>query len=356
MDDAKTIEEYSIQEKDFLVVMVSKPKTKAAGSTTKKSTSSAASATNSEASTPAQSVTLSPAVPVAPQATPNEAKPPTTESTETKEDKPAESTGGSSSAAPADSFVRDAAYNEAISNLVSFGFEIDQVKRAMRAAFNNPDRAAEYLFNGIPAGLGGEPASTGSAPTTTDSTSSTTSPAPTAEGEQPAAADNTTASTETTGSRYVNLFDEAETAATTGTGAANTSGNPLAFLQGPQMEQLRPLIQSNPELLQGLIQQIAQNNPQALQMINEHPQEFLQILAQGLGEEEGDEFDAPGDDGMDLGGDTQYISITPEDNAAIERLMDLGFERDRVIEAFIACEKNEELAANYLFDHGNGDF
>ena len=46
--------------------------------------------------------------------------------------------------------------------------------------------------------------------------------------------------------------------------------------------------------------------------------------------------------------------LTEEDNQIINRLKNLGdFSYERVVEAYIVCNKNEDLTANYLFEQNN---
>lgn len=112
-------------------------------------------------------------------------------------------------------------------------------------------------------------------------------------------------------------------AATAGTGAAATAGtgagagltagmgaNFEALRNNPNFLQLRNIVQSNPQLLEPIIQNIAQGNPQFAQLITQNPEAFLQLLAEGAGE--GGEGGAlpPG-----------AIQVTPEEAEAIQRVI-----------------------------------
>ena len=62
---------------------------------------------------------------------------------------------------------------------------------------------------------------------------------------------------------------------------------------------------------------------------------------------------AGGAGGRNAGGGA--IRVSPEEMEAIERLVQLGFPKHKAAEAYFACDKNEEMAANFLFEHGFED-
>ena len=49
------------------------------------------------------------------------------------------------------------------------------------------------------------------------------------------------------------------------------------------------------------------------------------------------------------------IQVSQEEMEAINRLVSLGFPKHKAAEAYFACDKNEELAANFLFESGGED-
>ncbi|KAJ3141496.1 hypothetical protein HK101_003372, partial [Irineochytrium annulatum] len=371
LGDDVTVESCNIKEKDFLVVMVTKvrigghdlrlvltpqqpkatPSTAAASSTASAPAPAPAPAPQPAAPTPATDSATPPAP--APGPTPMEGNVATD---------PAATSAPSSF--DASTLATGASYNAAVQNMIEMGFPREEVLRAMRAAFNNPDRAAEYLMVGIPEGLEpmGPPAGAGAPRPAT--AGAAPAPAAPASGGTPAAA--TPPATAGGGAQpYVNLFD-AGVAATQqsrgggGAGAAAGGAPNAAAMQqvaglrnSPQFQQIRQLIRSQPQLLQPLLQQLSETNPQLVQAITQNPEMIAQILddgGEGLSEGAGG---AGGAEGGDAG--AQYITITPEEDAAINRLAALGFDRQRAAEAFFACDKNEELAANLLFDSMNQD-
>jgi UV excision repair protein RAD23 len=75
----------------------------------------------------------------------------------------------------------------------------------------------------------------------------------------------------------------------------------------------------------------------------------MQILLEG-DDGELNTDDAAGDESVASLPNIHYIDITAEEKEAIDRLVAMGFDRAQAIEAYLACDKNEDLAANFLFD------
>jgi len=328
LGDDDPLSKYNIDEKKFIVVMLSKPKA-AAPAAASTPTPAPAAATPSPASTPAPAAvaappapTPAPTLPTSVTATPAEAPKEDEKMDESNVGTEVPNEGFLSTEVDADSgLVLGEDYNRMVQNIQDMGYERSQVEAALRASFNNPDRAVEYLLTGIPpqieVGGGG---GSGSA---------------------------------------------AAVAAVVGGGtpavpAAGGGGeNPLAFLRSHEMfQQIRSVIQQNPNMLSTMLQQIGQSNPQLLQIISQNQEEFIRMINEGdAGGEEG-EGGIPGlpSEGLeDAANQPGVIQVSPQDKEAIERLKALGFPEHLVVQAYFACEKNENLAANFLLSQDFDD-
>ncbi|NWZ60283.1 RD23A protein, partial [Haliaeetus albicilla] len=203
--------------------------------------------------------------------------------------------------------VTGSEYETMLTEIMSMGYERERVVAALRASYNNPHRAVEYLLTGIPG-----------------------SPEP----ERPPVQESRPPEQQAPEGQW--------------------GENPLEFLrEQPQFQNMRQVIQQNPALLPALLQQLGQENPQLLQQISQHQEQFIQMLNEPLGEL-GDlegEMGAIGDESPQM----NYIQVTPQEKEAIERLKALGFPESLVIQAYFACEKNENLAANFLLSQNFDD-
>lgn len=307
--DDDPITKYNIDEKKFIVVMVAKPK-----------------AAPTPAPPPAEPTPAPAPVQAEPAAVPAPATP---AATEEKDEKMEESGAAVATPAPASDagLVMGEDYNRMVQQIMDMGYEKERVEAALRASFNNPDRAVEYLLTGIPPQLelggGGAPAGTLPVPAAGSQEGGVGAPAAVpAPGE-----------------------------------------NPLAFLRDHEMfQQIRAVIQQNPSTLSTMLQQIGQSNPQLLQLISQNQDAFIRMINEGeTGGEEG-EAAIPGLPGEGvLGGPGEVldqpgvIQVSPADKEAIERLKALGFPEHLVVQAYFACEKNENLAANFLLSQNFDD-
>ncbi|XP_075758496.1 UV excision repair protein RAD23 homolog A isoform X2 [Pelodiscus sinensis] len=287
LSDDVAIKEYKIDEKNFVVVMVTKTKSSSGAPAPAPGDAAPASAPEPapSAGQPPAPAAGSDAI-LSPPAAPSEDKPP---------EEPAvlplpECTTGSVPSSgsvgrqddAASTLVTGSEYETMLTEIMSMGYERERVVAALRASYNNPHRAVEYLLTGIPGT---------SEPERAPIQESQAPEQPTPEGE-----------------------------------------NPLEFLRDqPQFQNMR--------------QQISQHQEQFIQMLNEPLGEVADIS-----DIEG-EIGAIGEEAPQM----NYIQVTPQEKEAIERLKALGFPESLVIQAYFACEKNENLAANFLLSQNFDD-
>ncbi|GJE94448.1 UV excision repair protein Rad23 [Phanerochaete sordida] len=360
LGDDKTVESCNIKEKGFLVLMVAKPKAepKPAAPTAPVAATSAAPSNPPAAAPAADAPAASTPAAAAPQ-------PPNAPILTPAQAAPVSAAPSSRAFNDENAFVTGTELQTTVQNMMEMGFERDQVMRALRASYNNPDRAVEYLFNGVPAHLeevaaGAQPQPPAQAPAAA-APAATPAAAPAPAGQLPPAIPfEQLPRAPAAAGQPQNLFQLAQQqqAAQPGAAGARQAGQPGVSLPGagagagidvsqlqnqPQIQHLRQLLQQNPELIQPVLQQLAEQNPGLAAMFAQNPEAIAQAI--GLSAE-----DLEGGDELPEG--AQVIHVTEEEQAAIQRLQDLGFSRQAAIEAYFACDKNEEMAANYLFESG----
>ncbi|KAM3275254.1 hypothetical protein ACQJBY_043924 [Aegilops geniculata] len=314
LKDETTLEENKVVENNFLVIMLRQNKGSSSAAPAKsKEPSNQAPPTQTVPATPASQAPATPA----PQAV--AAPAPITE---------AETYGQAAS-----NLVAGGTLEATIQSILEMGggtWDRDTVLRALRAAFNNPERAVEYLYSGIP-----EPMEI-------------PAPPPSAQPADPALASQAAQPAVASSGPNASPLDLFPPALPNASANAAGEGNLDVLRNNAQFRSLLSLVQANPQILQPLLQELGKQNPQILQLIQDNQAEFLRLINEPA---EGDEDENLLEQFAE--GVPQTIAVTPEENEAILRLEGMGFDRALVLEVYFACNKDETLAANYLLDHMN---
>ena len=130
-------------------------------------------------------------------------------------------------------------------------------------------------------------------------------------------------------------------------------GNPAQMAQmidsmsPEQLQSMAAMMGLTPEQLRMTAQAIGQMPPDELQNYMN-----MAMQGEGMGDMAG-MMEGAGGGGHGHGGQ-QVLRLTEEEMAAVDRLAGMGFDRSEAAQAYLACDKNEELAANLLMDGGFG--
>ncbi|XP_039958844.1 UV excision repair protein RAD23 homolog B-like [Bactrocera tryoni] len=187
--------------------------------------------------------------------------------------------------------------------IVAMGYSEDDVRRALVASFNNPNEAVDYLIEQVQERVG-----------------------------------HRTAVKQHQQQRRPQTANQHKAKTTEQTKL--NQANALAFLrQDPDFKNLRRLLRKRPNVLQDVIRRIDETQPELLLMLKEHESEFLQLLHESSAESEDEQCSHCNYNNM---------HISPEEEKHIARLVRMGFKRQMVILAFIACDRNVEKAVDYL--------
>lgn len=264
----------------------------------------------------------------------------------------------------------------------------------LRASNGNPDVAVEFLMNGIPPGIGvgsGEGQASGAAGGSSSAGSgsldalrnhpqfndlrrlvqSNPSTLQTVLAQIGQQQPELLQAINANQAEFLQMMNEPVTETSSGGGgmATSSSSNAPAAPSGGAVNpfsmdptQLSNLLSSMPPTELAAMAQMmgmsVEQLQQTAQMISAMPQEQVQqymnlaMAAQGMGME----GLAGMMGGAGGGGGAQVLRLSEEEMAAVDRLTEMGFDRAEAAQAYLACDKNEALAANLLMDGGFGGF
>lgn len=314
MEDEQLLSQYNVDDKKFIVVMNKKP-TPAASETAKAaaapgSTSASAAAKDSTPGKDGKTDEPS-ATAAASQSNPSTSSP-AAAGTATEQQKPTDDTKRAETTGPAADDSADMQAN--IRRITEMGYSEQSARMALEICANYPDRAVEYLLSEMAsgndseitlgAGMAGVVGGGGQGP------------------QGPG--------------------DAVATAAAGTGGGGRGSNNPLAFLRRhPVFQDMKRLLQEDPNLLPHLMQRIQSSNPDLMRIISNNQEEFLALINEPQQESQmSQELE-------DIAA-AMVNSLTPSDMDAIDRLKALGYPEHLVIQAYIACERDEYNAAEFL--------
>eukprot|EP01038_Epipyxis_sp_PR26KG_P011441 gene11441-15328_t len=264
---------------------------------------------------------------------------------------------------------------EAVQALVGMGFPEEESRAALNAAMGNPDLAYEFLLTGIPPNLASRRAAPSTAATNASPVASNASgieqlrqhpqfnmlkqliqqnPASLPQVLDLIGQQNPTllAAIHADESGFISMMNEPITntpAPTTSAPSTNNLIPPGAGGGGPDPMQMIQMLAAMPPAQRAAFAETLGMSPAQLEgfmtMMAQMPPAELQSMlsAGGLGRGGGG-ADPPG-----------VIRLTEDEMAAVNRLVGLGFTQQQAAQAYLACDKNEDQAANLLLEGGWAD-
>ena len=195
-------------------------------------------------------------------------------------------------------------YQNEVKQLIEMGFSAEESKNAIKAAKGNVTIAIEFLYNGIP-----------------------------------------------NSNDYENQNDDIV-----------YDGENLESDSSAAIKNIATMVkiasQNDPSQVPNIILQLQQTNPELFDLISENEEEFRNLLSQPITQEEISNFQRFNQQSGGLedsepnnnDGNSESIKLSKPDFDAVQRLKALGFSEMDAVQAYFAFEKNEEMAANFLYE------